>query len=689
MKKENKGDPSVSPAKLSGKKTWLFKAIAIAVPIIILALFELSLRLFHYGYNMDLFMTYPANPDYMIMNPDASKKFFVNPAFAASGNSELFKKIKDKNTVRIFVLGESTTIGFPYFHNGSFHRWLLYRLMREYPDRHFEIINVSLTAVNSYTVLDFSKEIVHYEPDAVLIYSGHNEYYGALGVSSTNKTGSSRLITQFILYLRPLRITQLLTALYLKIASFGNNRIRGSGETLMQLMVADQEIPFQSKLFYKGVDQFRVNMDATLKIFSDQHIPVFLGNLVSNEKDLKPFTSNEPESNRLPDFTSNYKLGIIAFERKDLVSANRYFTTADKIYDKHAGCKYYLASVAYAQQNFRKAKENFDLAGELDELRFRAPLQMNEIIMELCRKYHGVHLVDIKHAFEIRSENNIIGSSLMLEHVHPNLYGYAIISKVFYETMKTSGFLSWEPVTGIPFDSLLVWMPITTVDSLIAAIRITNLEKNWPFSTASTIQPPGAFYQKSEEERLADNIVYKKMNWTAAMEELFTYYVGEQNYVRAGKVMEGLVLEHPTEESFCEKAGNVFGEMREYDMAVFYFRKSFDLSPSFALARMLFVLYLKLDRPVEALTFLDYAIRNNEPGLNLVPIKSRTLDIVALEKQFVKDSVNISIPNQIAKNYMSMGNAETARKYLDIVLRKDHKNKEALLMLNQVLQSKK
>src|SRR5450432_2394928 len=113
MKKENKGDPSVSPAKLSGKKTWLFKAIAIAVPIIILALFELSLRLFHYGYNMDLFMTYPANPDYMIMNPDASKKFFVNPAFAASGNSELFKKIKDKNTVRIFVLGESTTIGFP------------------------------------------------------------------------------------------------------------------------------------------------------------------------------------------------------------------------------------------------------------------------------------------------------------------------------------------------------------------------------------------------------------------------------------------------------------------------------------------------------------------------------------------------------------------------------------------------
>jgi Tfp pilus assembly protein PilF len=38
---------------------------------------------------------------------------------APTGNSEPFKKIKDENTCRIFVLGESTTIGYPYFHNGS------------------------------------------------------------------------------------------------------------------------------------------------------------------------------------------------------------------------------------------------------------------------------------------------------------------------------------------------------------------------------------------------------------------------------------------------------------------------------------------------------------------------------------------------------------------------------------------
>ena len=41
-----------------------------------------------------------------------------------------------------------------------------------------------MSAVSSYTLLDFSDEIVDYQPDAILIYAGHNEYLGILGVGS-------------------------------------------------------------------------------------------------------------------------------------------------------------------------------------------------------------------------------------------------------------------------------------------------------------------------------------------------------------------------------------------------------------------------------------------------------------------------------------------------------------------------
>ena len=205
--------------KVNGKRLWIFRLIALLIPFLFLFLLEVILRLCNYGYDYSLFKTDETNKDYYVMNPDASKKYFQNQTIATTGNQEKFKKIKDSNTLRIFVLGESTTIGYPYFHNGSFHRFLLYRLMHEVPDKNFEIINVSLTAVNSYTILGFAKQVANYQPDAVLIYTGHNEFYGALGVGSTQQLGGNRFLVNSVLFLRDFKITQLLNNIYTSIAS--------------------------------------------------------------------------------------------------------------------------------------------------------------------------------------------------------------------------------------------------------------------------------------------------------------------------------------------------------------------------------------------------------------------------------------------------------------------------------------
>src|SRR6201994_4904622 len=153
---------------LSRNRLRTFRVLAFVLPFVFLLALEGGLRLFHYGYDPALFIEAPGNSDYWIFNPAASRRYFSDQLEATTGNREPFRKVKEAGTVRIFVLGESTTIGYPYFHNGSFHRWLQYRLMREFPDKKMEIINVSLTAVNSYTVLGFAKELVHYQPDAVL-----------------------------------------------------------------------------------------------------------------------------------------------------------------------------------------------------------------------------------------------------------------------------------------------------------------------------------------------------------------------------------------------------------------------------------------------------------------------------------------------------------------------------------------
>src|SRR5580692_2213414 len=237
---------------LSKKRIILFRTISILTPFIVICLTELLLRTIHYGNNLDLFIEYPGNKDFLVFNPAASKRYFTDQNIATTGYVEPFKKEKDPNTMRIFVLGESTTIGYPYFHNGSFHRWLQYRLMRSFPDKKLEIVNISLTAVNSYTVLGFARDVVDYAPDAILIYTGHNEYYGALGVGSTNRLGSSPQLVNFLLWLRQLRTVQLLTKVYGRIARVFSSDAAKAGKTRMELMVGDQQIAFGSPLYSRG-----------------------------------------------------------------------------------------------------------------------------------------------------------------------------------------------------------------------------------------------------------------------------------------------------------------------------------------------------------------------------------------------------------------------------------------------------
>jgi tetratricopeptide (TPR) repeat protein len=674
---DNKHNPKIEN-RLSRGRVIFFKITGILLSLFILLLLELSLRIFKYGSNLNLFIEYPNNKDYLVFNPDASKKYFTNRALATEGNVELFKKKKDEGTLRIFVLGESTTIGYPYFHNGSFHRWLQYRLMHNWPDRNFEIINLSLTAVNSYTVLGFAKELVNFKPDAILIYVGHNEYYGTLGVACTDKIGGNPFLVNMILKLRELRLTQLLTNLYEKIAG---RRMTGSGGSRMKMMVADEQIPYNSKLFNRGLNQFRYNVDKTLSLFNKNNIPVFISNLVSNEKDFKPFVSIAVDSIQFPGFEKNFKSGLEAFKNNDFLVASKLLQKSNIIYDSNAQCNFYLGKITYKQGDFKKAKEYFVRAKDLDGLRFRAPEQLNAIILQLCNKYPNVHLVDTKAAFENWSDDHIIGNELILEHVHPNLTGYALMSDTFYETMKNGNLFSPNKEKDLTFKQLLQDMPVAKVDSLAGIYRVSNLKKSWPFSE---VLRPDTITISTEEEKLAWDLAIKKISWKDAINSLYDYDIKNQKLTEARKMMEALVLEYPEKVLYDEKTAMLSSKSKDYERAIFYYKRAFNLSASFDNAISLSLNYLKLDRPVEAIPYIEFSIKNNTSGLNLLALKSATEEVIQLKNANSNDSTNVSVLNRIAKAYLKMDNKDGASIYIKKALMLDRKNVEALSMFAQI-----
>jgi lysophospholipase L1-like esterase len=610
---------------LSRSRLWLFRTIAIALPFALLLLLEGALRLFHYGYDTSLFIEAPGNSDYLVFNPAASRRYFTDQLNATTGNREPFRKVKEPGTMRLFVLGESTTIGYPYFHNGSFHRWLQYRLMREFPDKKMEIINISLTAVNSYTVLGFARELIHYEPDAVLIYAGHNEYYGALGVGSTNKLGGNPVLVNTLLWLRQFRVVQLFAQGIGKLGRLFASGASKNGKTRMELMVGEQQIPYGSSLFERGIAQFQTNMDKTLAIFHNEGIPVFISNVVSNLRDQHPFISVAPDS---------------------------------------ASNDFSLATQAWGQGDFTAAKADFTRAKEQDALRFRAPEAINTIIDQLSKKYENTHLVDTRAIFEAASDHGIIGNSLLLEHVHPNLMGYALLSDAFYSALQQQGLIPTD--TAENFRQLLRDMPITRVDSLAGAYKIDNLKNNWPFNNSGQEAGPpsrAAWRLATEEEDLAYAVAFEHLPWEEAMRQLYDYYSKTEDWAKAAIVMEALCLEHPEENAWYEKTAILCGKLRDNEKAIFYFRQAFNREPSFEKARYLFVLCLEQDRPAEAIPYLDYAIANNAAGMNLRPVKADALEIIRLEKALARDSTNSNLLDTIAITYEHMGNKAAAMKY--------------------------
>ncbi|GAB4022831.1 hypothetical protein [Spirosoma koreense] len=669
------------PTKPSPGRIVVFKLIGVLFSVLLLCFVEILLRLFQYGYDTRLFIDYPEDKNYLILNPDASKKYFTNQRIATTGNVEVFKKKKDPATLRIFVLGESTTIGYPYFHNGSFHRWLQYRLMHTFPDRNFEIVNLALTAVNSYTTRGFAKELIDYEPDVVLIYTGHNEYYGALGVGSTETIGGSPNLVNLLLYLRQFRMVQLMTNIYEGIQTAVTPKAQRSGGTRMKLMVADQQIPYGSDLYQRGVEQFHSNMDQTLATLSEHNIPVFISNLVSNEKDLPPFVSFSVDSLKFPAFKTNYTLGIKAFSDKKFSEAYRYFKLADQAFNRHALCTYYLGKTAYLLGDYGQAKTYFSKARDLDGLRFRAPESLNEILKQLCQKYKGTFLVDTKAIFEASSVHNIIGDELILEHVHPNLSGYALLSDAFYEALKHQKIVAVDKSSEISFAQLVQRMPLTKIDSLAGQYKVANLKRNWPFST---VMQADTFAVTSEEEKIAYALTFQQLPWPDATGQLYDFYLNHHEPEKARKTVEALVLEYPTDARYSEKTAMLSGETKDTEDAIFYFKKAFALAPTFEKARYLFVLYLQLDRPSEAMPYLDYAIQHNSSQFGLSPVKAYAEQVIDLKKTLAHDPTNVPVLAQIAQAYYRMDNKEVAAAYLKKIITIDAGNKDARALLSRI-----
>ena len=178
------------PKELSAQKKTLFYIITISIPVLFFVILEAGLRIGDYKGNNALFVD-PGIPtaEYLMPNPNFASRYFFYTNTVPSPSIDVFLAEKPENGFRVFAMGGSSAAGYPYGFNGTFSRVVNDVLQDAMPNRSVEVVNLGISAVNSYTLFDQVDEIIEQEPDAILIYAGHNEFYGALGVGSSR--GSS------------------------------------------------------------------------------------------------------------------------------------------------------------------------------------------------------------------------------------------------------------------------------------------------------------------------------------------------------------------------------------------------------------------------------------------------------------------------------------------------------------------
>lgn len=594
------------------KTNYYFYVILVLIPILFFVLLEFTLSVASYGVNTSTWVN--ITDSYYGLNPEFARRYFHSVKNVPESIQDVFEIEKQPNTFRVFVLGGSSAAGYPFMPLGSFSRYLRLRLEQNYPTKNIEIVNLSLTAVNSYTIRDLIPDVLDQDADLILIYAGHNEYYGALGAGSMESLGKSRAVVNFVLSLNKFKTTQLVRNILKNIITIFASEDKTKSGTLMSRMAQNQEIGLGSDTYSLGIDQFEGNLTDIIELVREKNVPIIISTLASNIKDQIPFVSKK--DNELEDARTIYK----------------------------------YARNEYQNLNYEKADSLFRLAKDLDQLRFRAPEEINRIIKNLGDKFN-IPIVNTDSILSHNSTNGIIGNNLMTDHLHLTLEGYQELGKLFYNKIANSNLLpKEEPLYSFETQDSITRANFifTELDSTVADFKLKLLKNDWPFTIFSKKKKVELIIKLNNQlDSLAYNFIIGDEEWEKAHRILAATYMQNGFFEKGKKEIDLLIHQYPLIVEYNKFISNELIKKNRFIEAVKYLDKGYKLKPNHFFSKWLGVINLSQSKIDDSIIYLEESLKfeRNDPQVlyNLSGAYSQRKEFVKALK-LAEECVSIS-PN--------------------------------------------
>jgi len=418
-----KNSPSTR-APLSAAKSRLFIAITVALPLLLLTLAELTLRLFGWGGYPAWIREagrVPAGANLCLVEPAASKPYFyANPTRPGYAEQTNFVMPKPKNTVRIFLVGESAAKGYPQPRNLAMSSFLQAMLSDAWPEKKVEVINLGTTAVASFPLVYQVHDALKFAPDLFVFYTGNNEFFGAYGTASINAAGSLPLwALRWMRAARGLALVQLMDSWLYEGAD--------ENKSLMEEMIGQTVIPADSPLREAAARNLASNLGAMLDDARAAGVPAIVCTTASNESGLSPLGEDDVTG---LDEKQQRELRRLMGEASDAADADSFaravnlLRQAVQLAPRHARARFLLGQILARAKQPELARVSFLEARDLDTMPWR-PISLTEQAVRNTALVKGAVFCDVAEIFRKGSPDGATGWELLDDHVHLSLSGQA------------------------------------------------------------------------------------------------------------------------------------------------------------------------------------------------------------------------------------------------------------------------
>jgi tetratricopeptide (TPR) repeat protein len=450
MTQDNPVPTSAGPRAGRGRRRAVFISLSIVLGTLPLVVLEATLRCLDIGRPQsytDPFVGFSRLHGLFELD-DSKSTYHTSHSQLHFFGRQSFPAQKPKESFRVFCLGGSTVLGHPFRPPTAFPAWLEVELEGIDPSRPVEAINCGGMSYASYRLVPILEEVLEYDPDLIIVLTGHNEFlesrtYGNLKARSATRAW----IEEKVYSLHTLTLARQWAD---QARGQPTSRDLAGKSTLDSRVNARLDHATGYASYYRDdawrqavTEHYGFNLRRMVLRCRESGVPLVLIQPGCNLRDCPPFKSLHREGLTTPEEHRWQTLFDTAerIETTDAKKALDHYQEAAALDGEHALLSYRMARCFDRLDQIDEARTFYELARQQDVCPLRILPGLLETLSAVASE-SSTPIIDADALLggdSTTETHGIPGNEHYVDHVHPGVRGHQIIAEAIAERLVDLG----------------------------------------------------------------------------------------------------------------------------------------------------------------------------------------------------------------------------------------------------------